>query len=131
MLLIDVRRMLDALVFAGTVLAEFRVIDPPRVSPNPVYPNRPLLLSGALLLSLLAGVAAAFVRDQVKPTFFDLRSLRLSTGLPIFGAVSQIMDPITERRARREVMLFTSGALGYVLVFLALLVWVSMKHFVK
>ena len=41
-------------------IADFRLIDPPRVSPQPVAPNRLLLLALALLVSLGAGIATAF-----------------------------------------------------------------------
>jgi hypothetical protein len=36
---------------------DFRLIDPPRVSPKPVAPNRALFLPLTLLLALAAGVA--------------------------------------------------------------------------
>jgi uncharacterized protein involved in exopolysaccharide biosynthesis len=43
---------------AGSI-ADFRLIDPPRASPNPVAPNRLLLLPGGLLLAFAAGLFAA------------------------------------------------------------------------
>ena len=51
--------------------ARFRVIDPPRVSPEPVAPRRIWLLVGALLASLASDVAASFFASQVMPIFHD------------------------------------------------------------
>ena len=40
-------------------VAEFRIIDPPRVSPIPVAPNRLVLILGLVAASLLAGLGAS------------------------------------------------------------------------
>ena len=68
--------------------ALFRVIDPPRVGTQPATPNRPLLLFGVLILSIAIGLAFAYLKDQLRPVFFDARTLRAATGLPILGTVS-------------------------------------------
>ncbi|MEF8719541.1 MAG: GNVR domain-containing protein [Candidatus Accumulibacter necessarius] len=57
---------------------DFRLIDPPRVSPKPVAPNRALFLPLTLLLALAAGVGVAFAASQLRPVFFDARSLARS-----------------------------------------------------
>ncbi len=69
-------------------VADFRLIDPPRVAPHPVSPNRLLLLPLVLVASLGAGLAACFVASQVRPVFMDSRTLREVTGLPLLGTVS-------------------------------------------
>ncbi len=112
-------------------VAEFRVIDPPRVSPQPVFPNRSLLLTGVLLASIAAGLAVAFLRDQIRPTFFDLRSLRNATGLPLLGAVSMVIDAPGRARARRSVMVFSASATAYVGLFVVLLAWAWLRQLVK
>ncbi|MCL4743897.1 MAG: chain length-determining protein [Burkholderiaceae bacterium] len=116
---------------ASAGVAEFRVIDPPRVSGQPVFPNRSALLAGVLALSLSAGVAVAFLRDQVKPTFFDLRGLRLATGMPILGAVSWVSDAAGRARTRRGVIAFSASALLYLGLFAALLSWAWLRQLVK
>ena len=75
---------------AGT--SEVRVIDPPRVSPNPVAPNRLALLPLALLAALGAGLAASFLWSQIQPTFHDGRTLRTVAGRPLLGSVSLLPD---------------------------------------
>ena len=116
---------------ASAGVAEFRVIDPPRVSGQPVFPNRTNLLGAVLAVSLGAGVAVAFLRDQIRPTFFDLRVLRQATGMPILGAVSWVADAAQRARAKRGVIAFSASALLYLGLFAALLSWAWLRQFVK
>ena len=108
-------------------IGEFRVIDPPRVAPQPVFPNRPAFLAGALLASIAAGLGVAFLLNQLKPTFFDGRSLRAYTGVPLLGSVSLLTDPISRARNRKDVLTFTSSTLLYLVLFGALIGWQTMK----
>lgn len=116
---------------ATASVAEFRVIDPPRVSPNPVFPNRALLLSGVLLLSIAAGMAVAFLRDQIRPTFFDMRGLRQATGMPLLGAVSWVLSATDRARARRGVLAFSASTTMYLGLFAALLAWAWLRQLSK
>ena len=96
---------------AGSI-ADFRLIDPPRASPNPVAPNRLLLLPGGLIIALFAGLFAAFVASQVRPVFFDGKSLRDVTGLPILGTVSLIPNKarlIKEKASLRRFLIATTA----------------------
>lgn len=99
---------------ATSSITEFRQIDPPRVNPKPVAPNRPLLLAGALMLSIAAGIIATFLRDQLRPTFQDSRSLREETGLPLLGQVSMLVDDIQRARARRGLLAFSASTAAFV-----------------
>jgi len=99
---------------ASTGVADFRLIDPPRVSPQPVAPNRALLFPLALLGALGAGVVASFLVSRIWPTFFDLRSLRAVTGLPVLGSVTLILSESQRRKERR-------GLIGFVTAFVAFL----------
>lgn len=107
--------------------AEFRVVDPPRVTPRPISPNRPLLLAAVLLVSLGGGVAVAFLRDQVRPTFFDLRTLREITAMPILGAVSMVKDAQSSARGRLGLLAFTGTSLAYLGLFLAIMAWLAVR----
>jgi len=93
--------------------AEFRLIDPPRVSPQPVAPNRIVFMLVAFLVSLAAGGFASFAASQVWPTFFDARSLRESTGLPVLGSVSLIASDAQKRKERRGLIGFVSGLVAF------------------
>ena len=95
-------------------VADFRLVDPPRVSPQPVVPNRMLLLPLALLASLGAGVFSSFMANQLWPTFFDARSLREVTGLPVLGTVSLIISDAVKRKERRSLIGFIAGLVGLI-----------------
>ena len=95
-------------------IAEFRIIDPPRVTPNPVAPNRALMLWGLVAASLAAGLATAFVVSQVRPSFHDGRVLREIVGRPLLGMVSMLAGPEIIARRRRSALLFIGGLSGLV-----------------
>lgn len=108
-------------------IADFRLIDPPRVSPEPVAPNRTLLLPLAMFLSLGAGVAASFVVSQIRPTFYDARMLREVAGLPVLGGVTMVMSEERRRRERRGLLSFLAGMVGLIGAFGAALALVSLS----
>jgi polysaccharide chain length determinant protein (PEP-CTERM system associated) len=91
--------------------ADFRIIDPPRVTPKPVAPNRLLLLSMVLLASLGAGVAASLVWSQIRPMIHNDRALRGLGARPVLGSVSLVPDEkLIAKRRRMHVAFFGSLA---------------------
>lgn len=108
--------------------AQFRVIDPPRVSPKPVAPNRLALLGVAFLVSIGIGFLASFAASQVVPTFHDGRALRDATNRPVLGLVSMLPSPGLSKARRRRSLLFAGGLTGLLAFFaavaaFALLLW--------
>jgi hypothetical protein len=99
--------------------AQFRVIDPPRVSPRPVAPNRLLLLGAAFLASIGAGLAASLVASQLAPTFHDSGTLRVTTKRPVLGSVSMLPSPALTAARRKRSWLFAGGTGGLLAVFAA------------
>ncbi|MDO8770452.1 MAG: GNVR domain-containing protein [Burkholderiaceae bacterium] len=100
---------------SATGVADFRLIDPPRASPNPVAPNRLLLMPLALLAALGAGLAAAFVASQLRAVFYDARSLRDAVGLPLLGVVTLVMGEesvLNEKSALKKYLVASGGLLG-------------------
>lgn len=96
---------------AGSV-ADFRLIDPPRASTTPAAPNRMVLFPLGLLLGLAAGLFAAFVASQIRPVFFEGKSLRDVTGLPLLGTISLIPNEtrrLKERASLRRFLIATAG----------------------
>ncbi len=98
-------------------VADFRLIEPPRVSPRPVAPNRFLLLTGALLVALVAGLFASFAAAQLRPVFYDSNELRLKTELPILGVVSRIVSDAERRRSRVDRLRVLGATGGLILSF--------------
>ncbi|HEU4621175.1 MAG TPA: XrtA system polysaccharide chain length determinant, partial [Burkholderiaceae bacterium] len=107
-------------------LAEFRVIEPPRVSPRPVFPNRASLTWLVLAAAVGAGVFAAFALSQVFPTFQDARALRQLAQRPVLGAVSLQITPRMRSRERREMVLFGASLAGLLATHVMWVVWLSL-----
>lgn len=104
----------------STGMVKFRIIEAPMVPKKPYSPNRLLLLSIVLALSLAAGIGGGLLMSQIWPAFMSDTSLREVTGLPVFGAVS--MNWTTAQRAReiratyRLGLIFAGLALAYAAV---------------
>jgi hypothetical protein len=98
-------------------LADFRLIDPPRVSAQPVWPNRFLLLPTALLAALAAGLLTAFVASHLRPVFHDAETLRSKTELPLLGVVSRVRSAFDQRVARSNMLRFVTASGSLVGVF--------------
>jgi polysaccharide chain length determinant protein (PEP-CTERM system associated) len=94
---------------ASAGVADFRVIDPPRVSLGPVAPNRVLLLSLTLLGALAAGIFASFAVSQIYPTFHESRTLRKIANRPVLGSVSLLPTEAEVQHRRRGAALFVSA----------------------
>ena len=95
-------------------VSDFRLVDPPRVSPSPVWPNNRVLAPLALIFALAAGCLAAYLVNEARPTFYDGRSLREACGLPLLGVVSMIVSE-PRRRAERSSMFWFLGGVGALL----------------
>jgi polysaccharide chain length determinant protein (PEP-CTERM system associated) len=111
-------------------VGEFRTVDPPRVSPRPVWPNRPLLFLAALVLSLSAGVAFAWLRERMRPTFRDAWSLQQETGLVPIGVVSLALGRGARQAERRDATLFGTFAALYLLLIVGAAAFSSLRHLI-
>ncbi len=109
-------------------VAEFRLIDPPRVSPKPVSPNRLLLLPLALVSALAAGLLFAFAAAQLRPTFSDGNELRAKTGLPLLGVVTGLISDEDRRRERVGLFRFVTASGGLVGLFIAGLIAMTLMN---
>ena len=98
-------------------VADFRLIDPPRVDPKPVAPNRLVLLPGGLVAGLIAGLLASFVAAQVRPVFHDGRQLSEVTGIPLLGMVSISLTAADQRKARRSLLRFAAALAALVALY--------------
>ena len=103
-------------------LAEFRIIDPPRIAPNPVFPNRLALIFLVLLVSIGTGLTASFVMAQAFPTFHAVAALRQFTQRPVLGSVSVLENT---RMAWRRRLSNTAFAGGFAMLIVTCGVWAA------
>ena len=106
---------------SATGVAAFRIIDPPRVSSNPVAPNRQMLVPLVFLASLAAGIGASYLFSMLRPTLHDHRSLRRVGGRPVLGAVSLLSTPHVMAKRRRRLILFYGGIGGLAATYSAMI----------
>lgn len=92
---------------------DFKLIDPPRVSPNAVSTPKSLMLLATLLLALATGAGIMFLAKEVRGRFYDCVQLQDTTSLPVLGTVSMVVNDTTraEQRARSTRLMQTAGAL--------------------
>lgn len=111
-------------------MADFRLVDPPRASSKPVAPNRLMLLPLGLVLALGGGLFAAFAASQIRPVFFDSKTLREVTDLPVLGMVSLIPNEgrrLKERSSLQRFLLATGGLILAYGIGLGLLTFLSQR----
>ncbi len=77
---------------------QFEVLESPRVTPEPVGPNRPLLAGGVMLIALAAGLGLSFLISQIRGDFDNAKTLSRVLELPVFGRVSVVMDKKAQRK---------------------------------
>jgi polysaccharide chain length determinant protein (PEP-CTERM system associated) len=106
-------------------LADFRVVEPPRVSGSAVFPSRLHLAAIAMALSLAAGVAAAVVAEAARPTVGDRRTLAQMSGRPVIGSVSFHLPASRALAHRAGLIRFAAACAALVVLQGAWLAWVA------
>lgn len=91
---------------ATSAMADYRLIEPPRVTPKPVAPNRLLLLPLLMVGGIAVGAAISLALSQLRPTFMDARALGDATGLPVLGVVSLLKSDERRHKERRSLIQF-------------------------
>ena len=76
---------------------QIRIIDPPEIPRIPTSPNRTLLVSGVLVVGLVAGLAVPMLLSQLDRSFWVVEDLR-SLGLPVLGGISMLTSISWRRR---------------------------------
>jgi protein tyrosine kinase modulator len=72
-------------------VVKFQIIDPPQVNFEPVAPKRIPMLLAVLVVGLGVGGALAYLLNQLRPVYQNVRVLSESTGLPVLGYVSRTL----------------------------------------
>lgn len=110
-------------VESKTDTVEFRVVDPPRVSNKPAWPNRPLFVTLVPLAGLGIGIALAFLLSQVRPAVESRKQLQELTEFPMLGVVSKIDTDALKQRTRRKNLIYGVVALALLGAYLAQIVY--------
>lgn len=118
--------MLSGELDSAAGVVDFRLIDPPRASSNPVAPNRLLLMPLALLVALGAGLATAFIASQLRAVFYDATSLRDAVGLPLLGVVTLVVGDSAALKEKAQLKKFLGASGGLLGVFIAGMVILSL-----
>ena len=107
---------------------QFRVLEVAYAAPDPVSPNRPLILMMGVLLGLVMGVGVGVLVESTDTTFYEPRALQTAFEVPVLGAIPRILldaDRMAMRRRRMWASLatlaftgviLTGAASGYILV---------------
>jgi polysaccharide chain length determinant protein (PEP-CTERM system associated) len=108
-------------------LAEFRLVEPPRVSSSPMFPSRLHLAMISVLASLVAGALVAVGAEAVRPTIHSVAVLQRLTGRPLAGSVSVLSTPELARERRAATMRFASAAGVLLILQCAWLIWIGLQ----
>jgi polysaccharide chain length determinant protein (PEP-CTERM system associated) len=108
-------------------IAEFRIVEPPRVLPSPVFPGRKMLAALGVLAAIGAGVFAAYARARASPVIADAATLREFTKRPVLGEISAVMDGAARVAARMEVLRFAGVTAVFLAANAAWVMWVSLQ----
>jgi polysaccharide chain length determinant protein (PEP-CTERM system associated) len=106
-------------------LADFRIVEPPHISPKPVFPSRVQLACIALLLSVAAGIATALVMGRLRPTVASAAELQALVSRPVIGTVTWSMTPAVQRALRLDSLKFAGAATLLFVVQVGLVLWVA------
>ena len=107
-------------------LAQFRVVDPPRVRMSPAFPSQMHLSLIAVVIALAAGVVAAVVAELAAPTIADREALRLLSGRPVLGSFGTHLAPPAARRVRAAHRQFAVASAMAATLPVAWIVWTAL-----
>jgi succinoglycan biosynthesis transport protein ExoP len=88
---------------------KFSVIDPPSAPRVPAAPNRPLLLTGVLLVAIAGGAGVAFALGQLRKTYATAPRLASASGLPVLGSIGEVIPHAEKTERARKLKLFAGG----------------------
>ncbi|MGB3288404.1 MAG: polysaccharide biosynthesis tyrosine autokinase [Burkholderiaceae bacterium] len=95
-------------------IGNVRVVDTAVAPTSPIQPNKPLVLSVALLLGLVLGVGTAFLRNMMRPGIKDPADIESTLGLNVFATVPHTAGQmalhrlIADRRPGNHVLAHTT-----------------------
>ncbi len=119
--------LLGARMDAQPQVADFRVIDPARVSNTPAFPGRLHLQLIGFVVAAALGLLAALARDLISPTIDDTSTLRALIDRPVIGSVSLAVTPQMRLQRRTHAVRFGAAAAAVVVLQMTWIAWVALK----
>lgn len=107
----------------------FKIVDAPLIPSLPSGPNRPLLLSVVLILSVGVSISLAFSISQLWPVVYSSNQLGRQLEIPIYGEVSSIGFTGTDGYIREQVVNVLYHGFSVVVIFIVFCV-VNIMSFV-
>ncbi|MBO9614235.1 MAG: capsular biosynthesis protein [Dyadobacter sp.] len=83
------KKRMETAISRSANIANARVIDPPKASPLPSYPNRQLTMLVALLAGILAPVSALYIRQTFHGKVTSKEDILRQCDVTILGEISQ------------------------------------------
>ena len=105
----------------ATDAVEFNVVDPPTAPRVPSAPNRPLLLTGVLIVGIAGGIGAAFALSRLRTTFATAGRLERASGMPVIGSIGEVVTRAQTEFREKRMKLFYGGAGALAFAYVALL----------
>lgn len=109
----------------STPMADFRIVEPPRVAPRAVFPDRAVLAIAGMLGSVALAATVAVLLSRAFPTFDTLRSLQDAIQRPVIGTVGLYRDSRALQQDRDQARKFLLVSLAFVLVNGAWIAWAA------
>lgn len=109
-------------------LADFRLIEPPRVAPKPVAPSRQVLALLALVLSVVGGALAAHGINVARPSIETMAELLALSGRPSLGTTCLFVSETSRQADRRGMISFASLAALLIVGQLGWAAWLAMHN---
>ncbi|MEO8152850.1 MAG: XrtA system polysaccharide chain length determinant [Rhizobacter sp.] len=106
-------------------MAEYRIVEPPRVPPKAVFPDRQVLAALAMLLAIAAGVASTFGMSKLSPTFDSSEALQALIKQPVLGAVTRHLSTTAKRAQRYDAARLIGVSIVFVAVQMTWIVWLA------
>jgi polysaccharide chain length determinant protein (PEP-CTERM system associated) len=94
----------------------FQITDAANLPQTPVRPNRMRILLAGIALAIMAGLGAAFLRENLDTSFKRAEDLRANINIPVLAIIPSIRtrgNILEERRAQR-VLVFAAGVIIFV-----------------
>lgn len=98
---------------------KFRILEPAEIAPEPVSPNRLLILSLGAILGLATGVGIGLLAEMADSSLHTTSDLQNALGIPVLISVPRIMLESDRAARSRRILRETLAAVGVVVFVLA------------